>query len=386
MNASAYGVRRNSVFCGGMAGGGRVTLRDATLRTPAEDADILVVTRHFALRWGGAEHSLAAILDELRTVRPSWTWSVSDGGFDPPHTLRRLPLLQLVLRRRELQESAANFRGRLALVQSLVGPTLLNALPRSVLAVYFARDVRYWGEWCNHERGIRRAVKGLYQLAQAPLVALYRRDVQRALSRANLVVANSNFMAERLRAFSGREALVVYPRTPLATLPLPEAGAVVGMVGDGADKGGHVLRALALRFPEITFRVHARASALSALPSNVVFAGWESDPARLYQGLRLMLVPSQVAEAYGRVALEALGFGVPALVSRVGGLPETVPDPSWTVADYGNAEAWCSAFADAFAEAPNRRQAAYEFATVRQRTVDEQHQQLVQRILALGGE
>ncbi len=98
-------------------------------------SDILVVTRHFALRWGGAEHSLAAVVDELRTVHPSWTWSVSDGGFDPPDRLRALPLVQLLLRRSGLRRVAACFQGQLALVQSLIGPSNVSVvrLVRNVL-------------------------------------------------------------------------------------------------------------------------------------------------------------------------------------------------------------------------------------------------------------
>ncbi|CAK0776440.1 putative Glycos_transf_1 domain-containing protein [Gammaproteobacteria bacterium] len=349
----------------------------------AGSTDALVITRHFSLRWGGAEHSLAAVIDELQAVRPNWTWTISDGGFDPPNRLRPLPLLQLLLRRSRLRRTAASFQGRLALIQSLVGPTMLNALPSAVVILYFMRDVRYWDEWTNHEVGVRRIAKNLYRMVQLPMVAMFRHEVRRAVMRADLLVANSNFMAERIRIFCGREALIVYPRTPVAALPLPEEGAMVGMIGDGADKGGHILRALANRFPEVTFRLHARRPAALPLPSNVVFAGWESDPARLYHGLRLMLVPSQVAEAYGRVALEALGYGVPVLVSRTGGLVETVPDPTWTVPDYDNPEAWCTAFAETWPLAPSRRTAAHTFAVARQHTVDEQHQRLVGQTLAL---
>ncbi|CAK0773966.1 hypothetical protein CCP3SC1_720005 [Gammaproteobacteria bacterium] len=350
-----------------------------------DDIEVLVVTRHFARRWGGGEHSLAAVLDEFQTVQPGWTWTLSDGDFDPPNRLRPLPLVQLILRRNHLRHVAANFRGRLAFLQSLVGPTLLNALPREVATVFFMRDTRYWDAWPNHETGPRRAAKALYRLAMAPLVAAFRRETRRALERADLIVANSAFMAERILAFCGREALIVYPRTPVATAPLP-AGSVVGMVGDGVDKGGRILCALAESFPDVSFRLHGHHPVPGAFPSNILAAGRESDPARLYQGLQLMLVPSQVAEAYGRVVVEALGHGVPVLASRVGGLPETVPNLAWTVANHDNADAWRVAFADAWSAAPSRRDEAYAFAAARRLVVDAQHRELVQRVLALVGE
>ena len=226
----------------------------------------------------------------------------------------------------------AGFRGRLALLQSLTAPTLLPALPPGVPRVLLVRDVRYWDRWTNHETGWRRLAKGLYQRALAPAVARFREQTGAAVARADLVVANSAFLAGRLQVRFGREALVVYPRTPLAPEPLPP-GSVAGMVGDGADKGGLILRALARAFPDVTFRLHLRRPGRVPLPPNVVPAPWESDPARLYHDVRLMLVPSQVDEAYGRVAAEALGHGVPVLASRRGGLPEAVPDLAWTVAE-----------------------------------------------------
>ncbi|MEI6414676.1 MAG: glycosyltransferase [Pseudomonadota bacterium] len=354
-------------------------------------ADVLVVTRHFAERWGGGEHSLAAVIEEFQAARPDWRWRISDGGFDPPGRLRPLPLFQLLRHRGALRREAASFnhnhnhnhhQGRLALIQSLVGPAMLNALPSSVVSVYFVRDVRYWDEWPNHETGWRWAAKAGYRLAMAPAWAAFRYETRQALTQASLVVANSAFMAGRIRAFCGREALMVYPRTPVAAVPLAE-GTVVGMVGDGADKGERILRALARRFPAVTFRLHVRHPASRPLPDNVVLAGWEKDPARLYQGVRLMLVPSQVAEAYGRVAAEALGHGVPVLASRIGGLPETLPNLDWTVADPANLEAWCAAFDEAWQSASARRAEAHAFAVARRIVVDAQHQQLIKRCLML---
>jgi hypothetical protein len=346
------------------------------------EAVALLVTRHFSLRWGGGEHSIAAVVDEMKAARPDWAWAVTDGGFDPPDRLRPLPLMQLLVRRDELCRAAQAFRGRLALIQSLVGPAMLNAMPESVATVYFLRDVAYWDQWPNHERGLRRAAKSLYRTAMAPAVLAFRQDVRLAMGRAGLLVANSAFMAGRIRAFAGRDSLVVFPRTPVAPAPLP-AGTVVGVVGDGADKGGLMVRALARRFPHLTFRIHARRLAAEPLPPNVVVAGWETDHARLYDGVRLMLMPSQVEEAYGRVAAEALGFGVPVLVSRTGGLPEAVPGPDWTVEDYRNPEAWCAAFAGAWDGAPDRRDEAHRFAVARGREVDEQHHYLARQVVAL---
>jgi len=344
--------------------------------------EVLLVTRQFALRWGGAEHSIAEVLEELASLRPGLRWAVTDGGFDPPNRLRRLPLVSLMRDRERLRAAAAVARQhKLVLAQSLVAPTLINALPEPVPVAYFLRDVAYWDQWPNNETGMRRMAKAAYRLALAPFVGWFRRENVRALHRADLLVANSAYMAERIHATCGRDALVVFPRTPVAPRPLA-AGEAVGMAGDSADKGGWILRMLARWFPDVTFRVHSR-HALDDVPPNVVAAPWEREPEKLYGGLRLMLVPSQVAEAYGRVALEAQGHGVPVLASGVGGLPENVPGSLWRVADYRSPEAWAKAFAPAFQAAPGAREAVHAFALHRRHEADRQHRDLVRRLAGL---
>jgi glycosyltransferase involved in cell wall biosynthesis len=345
-------------------------------------SDVLLVTRQFAMRWGGAEHSIAEVLDELVAVRPGLGWTVTDGGFDPPEQLRRLPLMALVRDRRRLRTvAAAAGHHRLVMAQSLVAPTMINALPERTPVAYFLRDVAYWDEWPNNESGARRWAKSAYRLALAPFVGSFRRDTVRALQRADLLVANSSFMAERIREVSGREALVVFPRTPVVPQPLA-AGDCVGVAGDSADKGGAIVRLLARWFPDVTFRVHSR-KPLADAPPNMVAAPWEKALDRLYGDLRLMLVPSQVAEAYGRVALEAQGHGVPVLASSVGGLPENVPGSLWRVAEYRSPEAWARAFAPALHAAPTARTAVHAFAHQRRGEADRQHRELVRRLVAL---
>ena len=346
-------------------------------------ADVLLVTRQYAMRWGGAEHSIAEVVDELTAARPGIRLTVTDGGFDPPDRLRPLPLVSLARDRARLRAAiAGGAPPRLVMAQSMVAPTSINALPGRVPVAYFLRDVAYWDQWPNNETGARRWAKAAYRLALSPFVGLFRRENRKAMKRADLLVANSSFMAERIRNACSRDSLVVFPRTPVPSEPL-EPGDVVGMAGDGADKGGTMVRALARRFPDLRFRLHSRAASLDDAPPNLEAAPWERDPARLYQGLRLMLVPSQVAEADGRVALEAQGFGVPVLVSDVGGLPENVPGSLWRVGDYRSPEAWIKAFEPAYRAAPQAREAAHGFARRRRIEADRQHRELILRLTGL---
>lgn len=68
---------------------------------------------------------------------------------------------------------------------------------------------------------------------------------------------------------------------------------------------------------EETLRAHA--------PSNVVMLGFV-DPARVYERIDALVVPSLWEEPFGMIAIEAFAHGVPVIAARRGGLPEIVED------------------------------------------------------------
>ncbi|HEX9108635.1 MAG TPA: glycosyltransferase [Longimicrobiales bacterium] len=51
-----------------------------------------------------------------------------------------------------------------------------------------------------------------------------------------------------------------------------------------------------------------------------------SDPVAAYAALDALVVPSTIAESFGRVAAEAEACGVPVVASRIGGIPEAVEE------------------------------------------------------------
>jgi glycosyltransferase involved in cell wall biosynthesis len=56
------------------------------------------------------------------------------------------------------------------------------------------------------------------------------------------------------------------------------------------------------------------------------FVDWQSDTAKIYSGLDLLVVPSTAVEATTRVILEAYSAGVPVVAFRAGGIPEILAD------------------------------------------------------------
>jgi glycosyltransferase involved in cell wall biosynthesis len=115
------------------------------------------------------------------------------------------------------------------------------------------------------------------------------------------------------------------------------------IIGDGPESGS--VRALAGRNVEFKGTVH---------PADV--------PA-LLRGARALVVPSISHEGAGKVVLEAYAAGVPALVSKAGGLPEVVQDGvTGLVLPAGDAGAWASAVERLLEDSESERmgQAAWE--------------------------
>lgn len=152
-----------------------------------------------------------------------------------------------------------------------------------------------------------------------------RREVMRS---ASAVLANSRYMQRRLRR-ARVSSVVVTPAFEPADF-LVRAGDharrefVTAVAGYGY-KGAGIVLALAAAMPSVRFQLvgrvvepwRRRAAALSNVAVVPHMAARE-----FLAGSRVVLVPSQWPEPFGRVAVEAIANGIPTIVSETGGLVE----------------------------------------------------------------
>ncbi|NEU10826.1 glycosyltransferase family 4 protein [Methylobacterium sp. BTF04] len=97
---------------------------------------------------------------------------------------------------------------------------------------------------------------------------------------------------------------------------------------------------VSVRIVGSAFEDVAREAALAAtiaaagLTDIVTTAPFVDDPSDLYRWADIVAVPSRLPESLGRVAIEAMSYGRPPLVSRIGGLTEIVEPghTGWVVA------------------------------------------------------
>jgi glycosyltransferase involved in cell wall biosynthesis len=214
----------------------------------------------------------------------------------------------------------------------------------------FVRSESDVGHVGNYQRGVRRIAKHGHNIAQWPFLKTYQSDLRLAMARST-VIANSQFMANEVRQRFDVEAEVCLPaidvtaiRTGLALYGRQPQDVI--FVGDSSWKGLDIVLQLAQRMPGTSFKIFSRLTGHARQEGNITWACWTQEPWRIYQSARLVIVPSQCAEAYGRVSREAWLLGIPVLVSDSGGLPESVEhDANCIIEDFQSIPAWHSAVA-----------------------------------------
>ncbi|MGI0070766.1 MAG: glycosyltransferase family 4 protein [Thermoplasmata archaeon] len=120
--------------------------------------------------------------------------------------------------------------------------------------------------------------------------------------------------------------MIPVPERPATEPPFP---LTIGFLGRfERQKGIDVLLAAfeIVRRSRPDARLRFAGSGPAAIPTRdaVTVDGWVTDVHRWFDGIHLLVVPSLPWENLGNSAVEALGHGVPVVVSDTGGLPEAV--------------------------------------------------------------
>lgn len=173
-------------------------------------------------------------------------------------------------------------------------------------------------------------------------------QVRFALRASECVLACSRALARRVRRQHAIRAEVLYPAIDPRLLPVdPRARPefITGVCG-ARYKGAQIFLELARRFPAERFllagAVQEDVRAQCADLSNVTLSGMLSTRVLLRRS-RIVLVPSQWQEPFGRIAVEAMASGIPVLASATGGLCEIVGATALAVHGFRRPLAWARA-------------------------------------------
>jgi glycosyltransferase involved in cell wall biosynthesis len=181
-------------------------------------------------------------------------------------------------------------------------------------------------------------------------------------------IANSHFTASRFEQRFGLVPAVIPPLFRRADYVTDAGGSLVTFINPVATKGVDLAIEIARLCPKIRFafirgwplnlREEARLKRSAARLGNIELRDRTRDMRTVYRDTRILLVPSQEDETWGRVVTEAQFSGIPALVSDRGGLPEAV-GPGGSVIPY---DAPAHVWADRLAALWSDRQAYSELS------------------------
>ncbi len=322
------------------------------LRSPpgAEAPADVVLTHHWLVRHRGGEKVLEA-LRELCPEAPIYTLLHDPIGTDGRwsgvraswidrlpgarrHYPRLLALLALAASRTQLPPA------RVVLCSDASVAKAMRPAPGSKLICYCHSPMRYvWDERLRAE--YVRSIPALLRPAFHASAAIARHVDAAGARRVDVFVANSNFIAERIRRCYGRESRVVYPPVELPTAPSARPrGDFYLFVGHNApykrlDLARAACSALGRRLVVIGdgFRP-ADAS------DRAEYLGYQRDAAvsEYYERARGLLFPG--VEDFGLVPVEAMARGCPVIALGEGGACETVLDGQTGVL-FGQASTEC---------------------------------------------
>jgi glycosyltransferase involved in cell wall biosynthesis len=168
-------------------------------------------------------------------------------------------------------------------------------------------------------------------------------------AQADAVATNSEYMADRARDL-GMKATHVPSLFPADDYRVTGRRSKVLFVNPIPKKGADIALALARGRPDVPFafnlswRIDPRylrrlKREVRRLP-NVEIRDATPNPKVLYRDCRVVLVPSQCEEAWGRVVSEAHVNSIPVVASDAGGLPEAVGPGGILVHPRNDIDAW----------------------------------------------
>lgn len=305
---------------------------------------------------GGAEKSTFALLNHMQNLELDVLF-VSDEKLDKRFT--RLPYsntrsirffksskfayIQYFINWMDRKTILSELKdSRLLLTQGVPASIAINAFKGKT--VYIMTDESALNQTrCYEWKMWRKILWWLRYTLQFPFFCFFCRENKKAIKQANVIIANSNYVARKVKQKFGRESIVISPvidfeKYTQVKMPRFSDRRYIVLFGEYAFKGVNLFKAIARRMPDHKFMIVGR-ERNEANTGNLIFRKYGDDPLRIYQETKMLLMPSLWEEAFGMAAVEACLLTIPVLVSARGGLPETVP-AEYVIEDYLNIEAW----------------------------------------------
>jgi len=175
------------------------------------------------------------------------------------------------------------------------------------------------------------------------------------------IVSNSRFVSAKVQDLLGVDSPVIYPlMRPDESWTANRSPEHVTFISPVPMKGLAIAIRVAALLPDQSFlfvdaypcrgeQRRARSRELARL-ANVILRESSLGLRDVYASTAVLLMPSQVEEAFGRVIVEAGFSGIPAVASRIGGIPESIGESGVLLDACASPEDWAKALSDVLSD------------------------------------
>jgi glycosyltransferase involved in cell wall biosynthesis len=170
-----------------------------------------------------------------------------------------------------------------------------------------------------------------------PLNLVNKRIVSKIIRNSTVRLGASEYIADRYQPVWGERFDTVHPFIETEAFRVEKTGDCILHINPRVPKGVLITLEVAKRLPHEEFLLvgkepdSPRVLELANELPNVTFCGYVEDMTDIYSRTKLVLMPSQWAEPFGRIPIEAGISGIPTISSGNGGLSEASPSDELVV-------------------------------------------------------
>ena len=208
------------------------------------------------------------------------------------------------------------------------------------------------------------------------IAEILRASERQALTHVRAVIVTSAITAATLEAeynvpsamitvatpgIAKPDAIAPFPRNPIPRLlavgtvtPRKAYDVLIDALARIADLDWHCTLAGSLDRALATVAEVRRQIGDHGLGGRVELIGEIADPTPLYEGADIFVLPSRY-EGYGMAIAEALAYGIPVVATRVGAIPEVVPNDAGILVPVDDPAALADALRDLITDLPARQ-------------------------------
>ena len=313
---------------------------------------ILITTQHIDSIIGGAEQSLLTLAELLSKKHSVKFFNYSNNNviteqiynWTTPKLLKRIHipqklkfLLDYHYSIKQLRKLINQLSPDIIISQKPPIPYCLN-LNNSCPVIVRVEDLEYITFFIHSED---KTPKGRVNFFLEKLIG---KKIISELKHADLVIANSMYVSNKLKE-KGISAEFIYPFIKLENYITTRKEPKYITFISGClypHKGFLILTEIAKNMPYAKFLAIGQDpnNMIKTAPKNIEWWGWVDDMKKVYSQTMILIVPSIIEEAFGRVVVEAQVNGIPVVASKVGGLPESVGNGGILIDDYKNPNEW----------------------------------------------